>query len=89
MFGFAMLENTVSHLAVTFKLILFAASFQLYYKPEVVDRLEELHKMLINPPSMDGEEDENAFMDGEQATPTWNLNITEFKRVSSIATLEK
>lgn len=47
----------------------------------MLDRLGELHKMLVNPPSMDGEEDEDAKSECYEV-PVWNLNITQFKRVS-------
>ena len=47
----------------------------------MLDGLGELHKMLVNPPSMDGQEDEDAKSEPYEV-PVWNLNISQFKRVS-------
>jgi len=53
----------------------------------VVEKLRELHKMLMSPPTMDGGEDEEETTDGGgPQTYMWNLNVTDFKKVGLAVT---
>ncbi|XP_067933605.1 MYCBP-associated protein-like [Watersipora subatra] len=52
---------------------------QLHYKHHVVKKLKELYKMLVNPPTMDGDEDGGNRNDDEEVV-MWNLNVVEFKK---------